>query len=140
MSGNASMARLASALLLATCSAGCASAASSPSGVVSVTSDSGALKVEVRTSPEPPARGTNGAELTVTNVADGTPRDGLTVTVVPWMAAMNHGSSTIPTVSAAGGGRYEVTGLDLFMPGHWVLRTTFSGPVDDHAEPALDIP
>ncbi len=140
MRDNAPTARLASGLVLALSCAACSSPAAPPSGVVAVTSASGALRVEVRTSPQPPVRGTNGAELTVTNVADGTPRDGLTVAVVPWMAAMNHGSSTIPTVTAAGGGRYEVADLDLFMPGHWVLRADFSGPVQDHAEPALDIP
>jgi hypothetical protein len=104
------------------------------------TADSGALSVQVRTSPQPPQRGTIRVELTVTNVGDGTPRDGLTLDVVPWMPAHNHGTSVVPTVAAEGQGKYLVTGVDLFMPGHWELRTTFSGPVTDHAAPAFDVP
>jgi hypothetical protein len=102
--------------------------------------DSGALSIQVRTSPQPPQRGTIRVELTVANADDGTPRDGLTLGVVPWMPAHNHGTSVAPTVTAEGQGKYLVTDVDLFMPGHWELRTTFSGPVMDHAAPAFDIP
>jgi hypothetical protein len=104
------------------------------------TSDSQLLHIDVRMSPQPPVRGTDAMELTVTDVASGKPRDDLTVAVNPWMPAMNHGSSAIPTVTPKGGGQYVVTELDLFMPGHWELRTSFSGTTTDHAAPAVDIP
>ena len=32
-----------------------------------------------------------------------------------------------------------VTELDVFMPGHWELRTALSGPMTDHVTPAFDI-
>jgi hypothetical protein len=105
-----------------------------------MTSQSGALNVEVRTSPQPPERGTNAIELTVTDASDGKPHDGLTVAVKPWMPAMNHGSSAIPVVTAAGNGKYVVTEVYLFMPGHWELQTSFTGAVTDYVVPAVDIP
>jgi hypothetical protein len=103
------------------------------------TSDSGALHVEVRTSPQPPVRGTNEAELTVTGADDGRPRDGLDVQVTTWMPAMNHGSSA-PTVTAEGGGKYLVQGVYLYMPGTWELRMTFAGAITDHATASLSVP
>jgi hypothetical protein len=93
----------------------------------------------MRTWPQPPAMGTNALELTVTDAADGTPRDDLVVAVSPWMPAMNHGSSSIPTVTPQGHGKYLVTEVYLFMPGLWQLRTSFSGGVTDHVAPAVEI-
>ncbi len=105
-----------------------------------IDSDSGALHLELHTSPEPPVRGSDAVELTVTRTADETPVDGLTIEVEPWMPAMNHGTSATPTVTAQGSGKYLVTNVYLYMPGLWQLRTTFSGPDADHAAPALQIP
>jgi hypothetical protein len=42
-------------------------------------------------------------------------------------------------VTAEGGGKYLVTDLYFFMAGTWVLKTTFSGPVTDHAEPTFEL-
>jgi hypothetical protein len=102
------------------------------------TTSSGALRIELRTSPQPPVRGVGAAQFVVTRVADGTPVDGLTVSVQPWMPAMNHGAIR-PTISSQGDGKYLVTELDLYMPGHWQLRTDLSGPLTDHVEPDFDI-
>jgi hypothetical protein len=123
----------------------CSSGAQTPmtfsaDAYLTTTGDAGALSVQVRTSPQPPQRGTIGVELTVTNVSDGGPRDGLALAVVPWMPADNHGTSIVPVVTAEGQGKYLLTDVDLFMPGHWELRTTFSGPVMDRAVPAFDVP
>jgi hypothetical protein len=103
------------------------------------TSTSGALAVAVRTSPQPPSRGTNSVELTITRVSDGAPVDGLTLDVVPWMPAMGHGTST-PTVTAQGGGVYLATEVYLYMPGIWALQTAISGTVNDHAAPQVAVP
>lgn len=108
------------------------------SSFLAATTDSSLLRVELRTSPQPPPRGTIDAQLVITNVADGTPRDGLHLAIRPWMPAYNHGAIP-PTVTAQGEGKYLVTNLDLFMPGRWELRTTISGPVSDHVTPAFDI-
>ena len=106
---------------------------------VTAVSDDGALHVAVRTDPEPPPRGTCNIELTVTD-ANGAPQDGLALSVVPWMPAMGHGSSTKPTVLDEGGGRYLVSNVNMFMPGEWELRCSFSGSVTTHAVPIIAVP
>jgi hypothetical protein len=103
------------------------------------TSTSGALSLDVRTSPQPPSRGTNAVEMILTRVSDGQRVDGLTLDVVPWMPAMGHGTST-PTVTAQGGGVYLVTEVYLYMPGVWTLQTAISGAMTDHAAPQVTVP
>jgi YtkA-like len=98
------------------------------------------LSVVVRTSPQPPTRGTVAVEMTVTQISDATPVDSLALQVRPWMPAHDHGSSIAPTVAAQGRGKYLVTNVDLFMPGHWELQTNFSGPATDYVAPAFDVP
>ncbi len=105
----------------------------------------GTLQFEMRTLPQPPARGTNAAEFVFTDPADGSPVDGLTLQVTPWMPAMNHGDGIYPSITAAGNGRYVVGNLDFFMPGEWELQTTVSSDVDasavtDNVTPTFDVP
>jgi len=120
-------------------SASPASGATFPADAYTTTpSDSGALVIDVRTSPQPPSRGTNDVQLTVTRASDGTPVDGVSLDVQPWMPAMGHGSST-PTVTAQGGGVYLVTEVYFYMPGAWELRTSISGATTDHATLQLTI-
>jgi hypothetical protein len=108
--------------------------------LVAVPSDSGALRVAIRTAPsQPPPRGTCTVEVTVTD-ALGAPKDGLTLEAVPWMPAHGHGAPTNPEVEAKGGGNYVVRNVDFFMPGDWELRLTFAGPLSDHAAPKITIP
>lgn len=108
---------------------------------VRVQSDSTRLWIEVRTAPEqPPVHGSNTVELTITD-ASGTPVDGLTVVVVPWMPSMGHGSTTTPAVSPQGQGKYLVTNVTLQMAGTWELRLTITLPDggEETAAPALDV-
>lgn len=124
----------------------CSSPAPAPSGpvtfqsspYVTTTSNSGALVVQVRTSPQPPAVGTNAVQLQITNASDGTPVDGLTLDVEPWMPSMEHGTS-VPTIAAQGNGQYLVTEVYLYMQGVWLLRTTVSGGMSDYAAPQLEV-
>lgn len=103
-------------------------------------SEGGKLRVEVRTAPEqPPSRGAVDVEYTITGM-DGTPRDGLNLEVVPWMPDMGHGASVHPVVTPKGGGRYLISGVELFMPGRWELRTTMTGTAEDRATPTFQIP
>ena len=103
-------------------------------------SDNGALAIEIRTSPEqPPGRGISSVEYTITDQG-GRPRDDLELSVVPWMPAMGHGASTKPTIEAKGEGRYVVSGVSMFMPGRWELRTAISGALQDRTTLALQIP
>jgi YtkA-like len=118
--------------------AGCSGASSEPS-IVTVTSDSGTLRVELRMS-QPVVQGVDSAVVTVTSAGDGGSIDGLTLAVTPWMPAMNHGTSVAPTAGALGGGRYQISNLVLFMEGHWEIRLAISGALVDHAAPAIDVP
>lgn len=100
----------------------------------------GSLQIEVRTSPaQPPGRGPIAVEYTITD-SGGQPRDDLDLAVVPWMPAMGHGTSTKPAIEARGDGRYVASGVSLFMPGRWELRTAITGPVKDSTTVVLDIP
>lgn len=107
--------------------------------LVTVHSQSGQLTVDVRSSPQPPARGTNDVELTINGSTDGAPVDGLTIGVKPWMPTMGHGTSIVPTIAPEMNGKYLVSGVDLYMPGLWQLRLTISGPTQDNAAPAFEI-
>jgi len=114
------------------------------SPLVTATSAGGSLSVDVRTSPQPPIEGLQEAQVVVTDTASGQPVDGLSLTVVPWMPAMGHGTSLVPTVTAKGNGVYEIDQLSLFMAGEWELRLTFDGAppsnTGDTANPAFDVP
>jgi len=105
-----------------------------------VASTGGKLRVEIRTAPQPPTRGTMRIELRVFDAATGVAQEGLTVDAVPWMPAMGHGTSVKPQVSIAKEGTYVLDGVSMFMPGRWELRIDFSGKVVDRVVPTLDIP
>lgn len=138
--------RVHSIALLAMLSAqlACSSATQPPTATfpagpyMTLTTDSGAFHVEVRTSPQPPEVGNDDVELTVMD-ASGNPRDGLSISLKPWMPAMNHGTSET-TVTPEGGGKYLVTNVYLYMSGVWQLQMAFSGAVSDHAEPEIELP
>lgn len=108
--------------------------------LTTLTSDDGMLSLEVRTAPmQPPSRGSIEIELAITD-ANGEPREGLDLHVVPWMTDMSHGTSTEPEIEETGGGRYELGPVDMFMSGRWELRTTIAGPVEDSAKIVFEIP
>lgn len=132
---------LLSLLVLGACCAACSGGPDSSSVAtfpMTVTSDSGALRVELTSTPAQPIVGTNTVELTVTKTSGGAPVDDLAISILPWMPAIDHGTAT-PTVTAEGAGKYRVTELYFFMAGTWVLKTTFSGPVSDHVEPTFEL-
>jgi YtkA-like protein len=109
--------------------------------VMTLTSESGQLEIEVRTAPEqPPSRGDGSVELVIRNATTSAPESGLSIEVVPWMPVMGHGASIVPSVASPSPGTYVITNVDLFMPGTWELRTTVSGSVVDHVAPSFQIP
>lgn len=136
------MIRFSFVLALVACSASVDATSPFAEGpLMDLTSAEGKVLVEVRTAPtQPPSRGTSSVELFVRDRATGKPLDGLTVDVLPWMTAHNHGSSIPTFVEPKGDGRYLVTNVSFFMPGTWELRTTFHGPIEDHVAPSLDVP
>ena len=107
----------------------------------SVSSEAGALKIDVLSAPDAtPTRGVNSLRFVVTRVADGTPATGLDLDVTPWMPAMGHGASVKPTVEPGPDpGVYTVTNVSLFMPGLWEIRTTIGGSMSDHVTPTFEI-
>ncbi len=133
-----------SAIVLAAAIGGCSGGSQEATGLgatalMTVTSQSGNLKIGVRTSPQPPVRGTNDIELTITGATDGAPRDGLALGVTPWMPAMGHGTSIVPTITPETDGKYMISDVDLFMAGLWELRLTIPGTPDDYAAPSFQI-
>ena len=77
--------------------------------------------------PAPPQKQSNALILQVVDAA-GMPVDGATVSVTPFMPDHGHGSSVKPTVTAKGGGLYDVANVYLPMPGLWRLTVTVQMP------------
>ncbi len=126
------MATIAMALAALACSGGARNETSDAGGTV--LSESGALDITWQcTSGDGPARGSNRFEHLVESTDDGAPVDGLTLSMVPFMPAMGHGSATVPTITSLGTGKFGVDDVVLAMPGVWELRTTISGPESDYA-------
>jgi hypothetical protein len=107
------------------------------------TSTSGALRATLRPSSEPPPLGTQTVALDLVYLDGGAPATGLTLTVVPWMPAMEHGTSIVPTVSETTPGTYSIANAYLFMPGVWEMRTSIAATASaaaDKVAPSLDVP
>lgn len=109
------------------------------SPLIATASDGGNYTVELRSSPQPPVRGSDAVEMRLTD-AGGAPATGLAITVVPWMPAHGHGTSVQPTVTEMEPGVYVATPVYLYMAGAWQLRTTIAGAVDDQLTPTVDVP
>jgi hypothetical protein len=133
----------------------CSSTSSSPANgsfpaapVSAFASDSGHYQVKLWTAPtQPPSRGINEVKLEVTDAMTTEAADNLAVVVVPWMPAMGHGTSIVPTVSPQGRGIYIAQNVDFYMPSTWQLRLDFaaeavdgSAGATDSATPTFDIP
>ncbi|MDB4934299.1 MAG: hypothetical protein JWP87_1271 [Labilithrix sp.] len=126
---------------------GCSDAGAGGTGTISaepaavVTTDGGGYRVSVHSAPDAtPSRGVNTLRLVVSRISDGAPASGLDVDVVPWMPAMGHGASVKPSVQpGTEPGTYDVTNVNLFMPGLWEIRTTIGGSGSDHLAPRFDI-
>ena len=89
---------------------------------------SGALSIKLmEANPAPPAKQSNVLTFQVDD-ASGKAVDGATLSVTPFMPDHGHGSSVKPTITAKGGGTYEVTNVYLPMPGLWRLTVTVQMP------------
>jgi hypothetical protein len=128
-------ARAGLALALSACGAEFPAAA-----LATATDASGARLAELRTAPQPPTVGNLVAELTLLTNPGREPLDGLAVSVTPWMPAMRHGSSVVPTVVAQGeGGRYRIENLSLTMAGAWELQVAVAGASEDSLVLPFDV-
>jgi hypothetical protein len=124
---------------------------------ISVLSDSGAYRAAILTAstdqgsgaPVPTAAiGYDTFTVSVTSVAPvtdggagtdaGAPPEGLTMTTPPiggngkpadpYMPVHLHGASTIPSITAQGGGAFSVAAIDFFMAGYWELYLQLTPP------------
>ena len=97
----------------------CSASTTFPASALStVTTDSGKLRVAIHSAPyQPLIAGLECLELVVTDSSTGSTVDGLTISMTPWMPAMDHGASGTPQVTALGQGRYVFTNVSLFMAG-----------------------
>lgn len=125
---------------------GCSSEPGEPSpqsfpaqAFATVTSDSGKLHGELRSIPQPMEQGSNEILLTVHDAETHEPKDGLTLTVEPWMPHHDHGSSAVPSVTAEGNGNYLVQNVVFTMPGDWELRIHITSPTTDAFTPTVVI-
>jgi hypothetical protein len=75
-------------------------------------------------------RGSNTWDLQVSD-ASGQAVDGLTIETVPKMPDHGHGTSITPVTTDAGGGRYVISPLYLYMSGYWQITLNLSAPDSD---------
>jgi hypothetical protein len=87
----------------------------------------GTMKVSfVDAMPAPPAENLNTWTVELTD-GNGDPVTGATITVKPWMPDMGHGSSITPQVTPmTTAGMYQISLIDLFMPGIWTNTLTIT--------------
>lgn len=107
--------------------------------VTSVTSTSGRLRIEVLAAAVPLRRGPQRLRIRVTEVATGKPIPSLALALQPWMPTMGHGLDSPARITPQGTSDFEISELDLFMPGAWELRLTLSGSVEDKAVVSLKL-
>lgn len=70
--------------------------------------------------PGPPIQGANTWTIGV-NDATGSPVDGLTIGVTPWMPDDRHGTSVQAAITDQGNGAYSMAPIYLFMQGYWTV-------------------
>jgi hypothetical protein len=87
--------------------------------------------VLVAADPTPPIRKGNNTWTVEIRDASQMPVDGLAITPTAIMPDHGHPPSVKPTATAAGGGRYTIMPLDLFMAGYWEVTLTFQPPTGD---------
>lgn len=107
--------------------------------VTSVTSTSGRLRIEVLADAVPLRRGPQRLRIRVTEVTTGKPIPSMVLALQPWMPTMGHGLDSPARITLQGTSDFEVSELDLFMPGAWELRLTLSGSVEDKAVVRLQL-
>jgi hypothetical protein len=86
--------------------------------------------------PAPPARGNNTWVIQVMSMnagVDATPLDGASITVTPYMPAHGHGTPVVADVTDMGSGQYELSPVNLWMPGVWQTTIAVTTPTPDSA-------
>jgi len=91
------------------------------------TSSGGRFVTTLMTSmPAPPAQGSDDWMIQVADTS-GSPVDGLSIVVTPFMPDHGHGTSVQAVVTDQGNGVYSLAPLYLFMEGYWTVTLNFQG-------------
>jgi hypothetical protein len=80
----------------------------------------------LQSDPAPPIRGTNDWTLEILD-GSGQPVSGAMLTVTPVMPDHGHGT-TAPTINEAGGGKYTVSKIYMYMAGLWQVTIDVKMP------------
>jgi hypothetical protein len=91
--------------------------------------DGGATFTLMNSDPAPPANQNNTWTVKIVD-ASGNPVTGATLSVVPTMPYMGHGTPIHPEVSEQGDGVYSIADINLFMAGIWEVAINASTPSD----------
>jgi hypothetical protein len=76
--------------------------------------------------PAPPAKGDNEWVVQVQDPG-GTPVEGITLSIRPWMPDHGHGSTRPATITPlASPGQFRISPLNLWMPGFWEITLSAS--------------
>ena len=94
-----------------------------------VSTSVGVWDIAVEILPWPLSQGVQTVIYTITD-AFGQPVTCAHLTVVPWMPAMGHGTSSLPKVTEIAAGVYEATDVVFSMAGRWELRNHIEAPAD----------
>lgn len=107
--------------------------------LVQLKSESGALWLDLRSSPQPPEQGTNHFLAYIVRSKGYRPVTGLDLEVEAWMPAHDHGSPSEPVVEEEGQGRYLIRNVAFHMAGEWELILRIRGPEEDRFVVGLQI-
>jgi hypothetical protein len=98
---------------------------------------SGALDFKLMSAaPAPPGFNNNTWTIQVNSMSAGvvgSPLDGATITVTPFMPDHQHGTAIKAKVQAMPGGQYQLSPINLWMPGYWETTITVSSTVSSGA-------
>jgi hypothetical protein len=86
-----------------------------------------------------PSRGVDAVQWTIVD-SNGSPIDGLDLSIVPFMPAMGHGTSTVPSTTETAPGVYLTDNVFFTMAGQWQLKVTFTGSASDSATVTFNVP
>lgn len=94
------------------------------------TGENGVLDFRIMSAtPAPPARNDNAWNVQVNALAGGAPVEDAAITVTPFMPAHGHGAGKNVLVEpGAEAGRYELSPINLWMPGVWETTVNVVSP------------
>ena len=101
---------------------------------MALTSSDGAMVFTLTSSdPAPPADTNNTWKVKIAD-GSGNPVEGASLSVVPTMPYMGHGTPIKPEITAQSGGVYSIAEVNLFMAGIWEVTINATTPTNSTGE------